>query len=46
MPNQIGAVVEADTGGIAYAARVGGAFFGILTARLFQRHVNGAALAY
>jgi hypothetical protein len=25
---------------------VGGAFFGILTTRLFQRHVNGAALAY
>ncbi len=29
-----------------YAAHVGGAFFGILTARLFQRHVNGAVLAY
>jgi len=46
MLNQIGAVVEADAGGIAYAAHVGGAFFGILTARLFQRQVNGAALAY
>jgi membrane associated rhomboid family serine protease len=43
MLNQIGAVVEADAGGIAYAAHVGGAFFGILTARLFERHVEGSA---
>jgi membrane associated rhomboid family serine protease len=43
MANQMGAVVEADAGGIAYAAHVGGAFFGILTARLFERHVEGSA---
>jgi membrane associated rhomboid family serine protease len=36
-----GAVVEgADAGGIAYAAHLGGAFFGILTARAFERHVE------
>jgi membrane associated rhomboid family serine protease len=40
MLNQMGAVVEADAGGIAYAAHVGGAFFGILTARPFERHVG------
>jgi membrane associated rhomboid family serine protease len=45
--NQVGAVVDADAGGVAYAAHVGGAFFGILTARLFERHANrGAAVAY
>jgi membrane associated rhomboid family serine protease len=45
--NQVGAVVAADAGGVAYAAHVGGAFFGILTARLFKPHVNpGAAVAY
>jgi membrane associated rhomboid family serine protease len=39
-----GAVVEgADIGGIAYAAHVGGAFFGMLTARVFQRHVERRA---
>jgi membrane associated rhomboid family serine protease len=41
--NQVGALVEADAGGIAYAAHVGGAFFGILTARLFERHVEHRA---
>ena len=40
MLNQMGAVVDADAGGIAYAAHVGGAFFGILTARAFERHVE------
>jgi membrane associated rhomboid family serine protease len=43
MLNQVGAVVEADAGGIAYAAHVGGALFGILTARLFERHVERSA---
>ena len=38
--NQAGAVVQADTGGIAYAAHVGGALFGIVTARLFERQVE------
>lgn len=37
MLNQMGAVVEADAGGVAYAAHVGGAFFGMLTARLWRR---------
>jgi membrane associated rhomboid family serine protease len=45
MLNQVGAVVDADAGGIAYAAHVGGAFFGILTARLFERHVERRAAA-
>jgi membrane associated rhomboid family serine protease len=43
MLNQMGAVVEADAGGVAYAAHIGGAFFGIVTARLFERHVGGGA---
>jgi len=38
--NQAGAVVQADTGGVAYAAHVGGALFGIVTARLFERPVE------
>ena len=37
MLNQVGAVVSAQSGGVAYAAHVGGAFFGILTARAFER---------
>lgn len=41
--NQMGAVVEADAGGIAYAAHVGGAFFGMLTARIFERRVERRA---
>ena len=43
MLNQMGAIVEADAGGVAYAAHVGGAFFGILTARLFERHTEREA---
>jgi membrane associated rhomboid family serine protease len=40
----LGAVVEgADTGGIAYAAHVGGAFFGMVTGRVFERHVERRA---
>ena len=39
-----GAVVErADTGEIAYAAHVGGTFFGMVTARVFERHVERRA---
>jgi membrane associated rhomboid family serine protease len=38
MLNQTGAVVEADAGGVAYAAHIGGALFGMLTARMFERH--------
>ena len=41
--NQMGAVVHADAGGIAYAAHVGGAFFGMLAARPFERHVEHRA---
>ncbi len=41
--NQTAAVVHADTGGVAYMAHVGGAFFGILTARLFERTVRRPA---
>ena len=43
MLNQMGAVVEADAGGIAYAAHIGGAFFGMLTARAFERQVDRRA---
>jgi membrane associated rhomboid family serine protease len=43
MLNQMGAVVEADAGGVAYAAHVGGAFFGMLTARMFERHAERPA---
>jgi membrane associated rhomboid family serine protease len=43
MLNQMGAVVEADAGGVAYAAHVGGAFFGMLTARIFERHAERPA---
>jgi membrane associated rhomboid family serine protease len=43
MLNQMGAVVEADAGGIAYAAHIGGAFFGMLTARVFERQVERSA---
>ncbi len=41
--NQTGAVVQADAGGVAYMAHIGGAFFGMLTAHLFERHVEPAA---
>ena len=43
MMSQVGAVVDADAGGVAYAAHVGGAVFGILTARLFERHATAEA---
>ena len=43
MLNQMGAIVDADAGGVAYAAHVGGAFFGILTARLFEWHTEREA---
>jgi membrane associated rhomboid family serine protease len=43
MLNQMGAVVDADAGGIAYAAHVGGAFFGTLTRARFERHVERRA---
>ena len=38
--NQTAAVVQANSGGVAYMAHVGGAFFGILTARLFGRNAR------
>src|SRR4029453_15474215 len=38
--NQAGALVRVDTGGISYMAHIGGAAFGILTARLFEQHVS------
>lgn len=40
MLSQTGAVVDAEAGGVAYAAHVGGAFFGVLTARFFERDVE------
>jgi membrane associated rhomboid family serine protease len=41
--NQVGAVVQADTGGIAYMAHIGGAVFGMLTARLFEQPMSRGA---
>ncbi len=38
--NGTATVVHADSGGVAYMAHVGGAFFGMLTARLFERGVR------
>ncbi len=38
--NQTAALVEADTGGVAYMAHIGGAIFGMVTARLFERDVR------
>ncbi len=38
--NQTAALVEADTGGVAYMAHIGGAIFGMATARLFERNVR------
>jgi membrane associated rhomboid family serine protease len=43
MLHQMGAVVEAAAGGIAYAAHLGGAFFGMLAARMFERHAERRA---
>jgi membrane associated rhomboid family serine protease len=34
--NQVGAVADVQTGGVAYAAHVGGFIFGAVTARLFE----------
>jgi membrane associated rhomboid family serine protease len=36
--NQTAAVVQADSGGVAYAAHVGGCIYGMLTARVFERN--------
>ena len=38
--NSVGSVVTADTGGVAYVAHVGGALFGVITARLFERSAS------
>jgi membrane associated rhomboid family serine protease len=43
--NQLGTVVAADAGGVAYAAHVGGALFGAVTARLFERRVGSEVAA-
>jgi len=34
--DQVGSVVQANMGGVAYAAHIGGALFGIVTSRLFE----------
>ena len=34
--NQVGAVADVQSGGVAYAAHVGGFIFGAVTARLFE----------
>jgi membrane associated rhomboid family serine protease len=36
-------VVDADADGIAYAAHVGGVFFGTSTACAFERHIERRA---
>jgi membrane associated rhomboid family serine protease len=35
--NQVGAVADVQSGGVAYAAHVGGFLFGLVTARFFAR---------
>ncbi len=45
--NQTAAVVHADTGGgVAYMAHLGGALFGMLTARAFERRREAALAAW
>ena len=41
--NQTAALVQTNAGGVAYMAHIGGALFGIVTARAFERHVEPAA---
>jgi membrane associated rhomboid family serine protease len=41
--NQTAAFVEAEAGGVAYMAHIGGAVFGMLTARLFEGTVRRRA---
>ena len=41
--NQTAAIVQADSGGVAYMAHLGGAVFGMLAARAFERSVPRAA---
>jgi membrane associated rhomboid family serine protease len=38
--NSVGSVVNADAGGVAYVAHIGGALFGVITARVFERHAD------
>ena len=40
--NQVGAVADVQTGGVAYVAHVGGFIFGAVTARLFERSRRNA----
>jgi membrane associated rhomboid family serine protease len=35
--SQVGAIAEAQSGGVAYTAHVGGFIFGTVTARMFER---------
>jgi membrane associated rhomboid family serine protease len=35
--SEIGSVTQKSSGGVAYMAHIGGVFFGILTARFFER---------
>ncbi len=45
--NQTAAVVHADTGGgVAYMAHLGGAVFGMLTAKVFERRSDAVAAAW
>jgi membrane associated rhomboid family serine protease len=43
--NQTASVVQADSGGVAYMAHLGGAVFGMLTVHLFRHGVGRAAIA-
>ena len=38
--SQIGAVADVQSGGVAYAAHVGGFIFGALSARFFERFAS------
>jgi membrane associated rhomboid family serine protease len=43
--NQIGAVADVQSGGVAYAAHVGGFVFGAISARFFERYSGSPAWA-
>jgi membrane associated rhomboid family serine protease len=44
--DQVGAVVTAQSGGVAYAAHVGGFIFGAVTGRLFESSKRTAGIGY
>jgi membrane associated rhomboid family serine protease len=43
--SQIGAVADVQSGGVAYAAHVGGFLFGAISARFFERFASAPTWA-